>query len=220
MGFGDLSTTDGLKTLNEYLALRSYIDGFQPSQADNTIFEAFKNIPNAEFYHVLRWYKHISSYGDERKKFPGDKKPLTNFTVAKEETAALEKKDDDDDVDLFGSDDDDPEAEKLKEERVKLYNEKKSKKPGVIAKSSVVLDVKPWDDETDMKVMEGKVRSIQCDGLIWGASKLVPVGYGIHKLQIGCVVEDEKVSIDCLSEEIQGFEDVVQSVDVAAFNKI
>uniref|UniRef100_A0A4D5R9N5 Elongation factor 1-beta n=1 Tax=Scolopendra viridis TaxID=118503 RepID=A0A4D5R9N5_SCOVI len=220
MGFGDLSTTEGLKSLNDYLALRSYIEGYQPSQADTTIFEAFKDSPKTEFYHVLRWYKHISSYGDDRKKFPGEKKQLSEFTTTKQEIAAPEKKDDDDDVDLFGSDNDDPEAERLKEERVKMYNEKKSKKPGVIAKSSVVLDVKPWDDETDMKLMEEKVRSIQHDGLVWGASKLVPVGYGIHKLQIGCVVEDEKVSIDCLSEEIQEFEDVVQSVDVAAFNKI
>ena len=41
--------------------------------------------------------------------------------------------------------------------------------PGVIAKSSVTLDVKPWDDETDMKDMETKVRSIVMDGLLWGA---------------------------------------------------
>lgn len=58
------------------------------------------------------------------------------------------------------------------------------------------------------------------DGLVWGASKLVPVGYGINKLQIICVVEDDKVSIDLLTEEIQNFEDFVQSVDIAAFNKI
>lgn len=58
------------------------------------------------------------------------------------------------------------------------------------------------------------------DGLIWGASKLVPVGYGINKLQIMCVVEDAKVSVDLLVETIQEFEDFVQSVDIAAFNKI
>ena len=48
----------------------------------------------------------------------------------------------------------------------------------------------------------------------------MPVGYGIQKLQIICVVEDEKVSIDLLTETIQEFEDFVQSVDIAAFNKI
>jgi translation elongation factor EF-1beta len=52
-------------------------------------------------------------------------------------------------------------------------------------------------------------------------AKLVPVGYGIKKLQITCVVEDEKISIEELSEDITTqFEDNVQSVDVAAFNKI
>lgn len=64
------------------------------------------------------------------------------------------------------------------------------------------------------------LRSIEMDGLIWGASKLVPVGYGINKLQIMCVVEDAKVSVDLLVEKIQEFEDFVQSVDIAAFNKI
>lgn len=130
--------------------------------------------------------------------------------------------DDDDDVDLFGSDneEDDAEAQRIRDERVNAYAAKKSKKPALIAKSSVLLDVKPWDDETDMKEMEKHVRSIEMDGLFWGAAKLVPVGYGIKKLQIICVIEDEKVSTDLLSEQIEAFEDVVQSVDIAAFNKI
>lgn len=66
-----------------------------------------------------------------------------------------------------------------------------------------------WDDETDMAKMEECVRSIHMDGLVWGASKLVPVGYGIKKLQIQCVVEDEKVGTDILEEEITKFEDYV-----------
>ncbi len=35
-----------------------------------------------------------------------------------------------------------------------------------------------------------------------------------------CVVEDLKVSVDELQEKIEEFEDFVQSVDVAAMNKI
>jgi translation elongation factor EF-1beta len=41
----------------------------------------------------------------------------------------------------------------------------------VIAKSNVILDVKPWDDETDMKAMEAKVRTIAMEGLVWGVCK-------------------------------------------------
>ncbi|XP_049930500.1 eukaryotic translation elongation factor 1 delta a (guanine nucleotide exchange protein) isoform X1 [Epinephelus moara] len=128
--------------------------------------------------------------------------------------------DEDDDIDLFGSDEEDEEAARIKQERLDAYAAKKSKKPALIAKSSILLDVKPWDDETDMAKLEECVRSVQMDGLLWGASKLVPVGYGIKKLQINCVVEDDKVGTDILEEEITKFEDYIQSVDVAAFNKI
>ena len=65
----------------------------------------------------------------------------------------------------------DAEAARIREERLKAYAEKKNKKPGPIAKSQILLDCKPWDDETDMKAMEDKVRTIQMDGLNWGASK-------------------------------------------------
>ncbi|XP_070796360.1 elongation factor 1-delta isoform X2 [Pituophis catenifer annectens] len=154
------------------------------------------------------------------------KKVVLPSAAIKEESlggaAAAASSEEDDDIDLFGSDEEeeDQEAARLREERLKQYAEKKSKKPGLIAKSSILLDVKPWDDETDMAKMEECVRSVQMDGLVWGASKLVPVGYGIKKLQIQCVVEDDKVGTDILEEEITKFEDYVQSVDIAAFNKI
>lgn len=140
-------------------------------------------------------------------------------TPAPAKPAAAAK--DDDDFDLFGDDDkDSAEAEKLREERVKAYADKKAKKPEVIAKSSVLLDVKVWDDETDMGALEKSVRSILMDGLVWGSSKLVPVAFGVKKLQIQCVIEDDKVSTEVLEEKICEFEDYVQSVDIAAFNKI
>lgn len=74
----------------------------------------------------------------------------------------------------------------------------------------IILDVKPWDDETDMKALEEGVLQIQMDGLVWGARKLVAVGYGIKKLQISCVVEDDKVGVDDLSDKITELEDYVQ----------
>jgi len=130
--------------------------------------------------------------------------------------------DDDDDVDLFGSSDEEESEEKkrITEERLKAYHEKKSKKPALIAKTSVLLDIKPWDDETDMDKMLECAKTIEKDGLVWGAHKLVPVGYGIKKLQLMCVVEDEKVSIDELCDQIQEFEDFVQSVDISSMSKI
>lgn len=67
-------------------------------------------------------------------------------TTVQQKTAPAKKEEDeeeeDDDFDPFGSDDDE-EAEKIKEQRLKEYAEKKAKKPVLIAKSSILLDVKP-----------------------------------------------------------------------------
>ncbi|XP_053170502.1 elongation factor 1-beta [Scomber japonicus] len=225
MGFGDLNSAAGLKVLNGFLAERSYIEGFVASQADVAVFEAVSAAPPADLCHALRWFNHIKSYQSQKSSLPGVKKPLGQYGPAgladSTQSSAPAKEDDDDDIDLFGSDEEeDAEATRLKEERLAQYAAKKSKKPALIAKSSILLDVKPWDDETDMSKLEECVRSIQMDGLVWGQSKLVPVGYGIKKLQIGCVVEDDKVGTDILEEQITAFEDFVQSMDVAAFNKI
>ncbi|KAJ3598908.1 hypothetical protein NHX12_032871 [Muraenolepis orangiensis] len=156
---------------------------------------------------------------------PASSAPCTNGTAPKQQkisTPEDEDDDADDDFELFGDEEEDDggEAERIKEQRLKEYAERKAKKPALIAKSSILLDVKPWDDETDMVKLEECVRSVQADGLLWGASKLVAVGYGIRKLQISCVVEDDKVGTDLLEEEITKFEDYIQSVDIAAFNKI
>ncbi|GAB1299467.1 Elongation factor 1-delta [Apodemus speciosus] len=148
--------------------------------------------------------------------------PMRQVEPPPKKGATPAEDDEDNDIDLFGSDEEeeDKEAARLREERLRQYAEKKAKKPTLVAKSSILLDVKPWDDETDMAQLETCVRSIQLDGLVWGGSKLVPVGYGIRKLQIQCVVEDDKVGTDLLEEEITKFEEHVQSVDIAAFNKI
>lgn len=86
--------------------------------------------------------------------------------------------------------------------------------------SSIIFDCKPWDDETDMKEMEAGVRAITLDGLTWQTSKFVEVAYGVKKLQIGCKVVDDIVSVDEIEEKIMELTDFVQSVDIAAFVKL
>merc|ERR1719299_313550 len=102
------------------------------------------------------------------KQFPKAEKDASAYVSGAAASAAA---DDDDDVDLFGSDEeeDDEEKKRITEERLKAYAEKKAKKPKVIAKTSVLFDVKPWDDETDMDAMKESVKSIEMEGLVWGA---------------------------------------------------
>jgi len=140
-----------------------------------------------------------------------------------------ESDDDDDDDDFFASSDEEDEAskkaaEELKAKRVAEYNARKAakeeKKGKVIAKSSITFDVKPWDDETDLDALLVKIKAIEMEGLLWGTAQKKPLAYGIFKLSVTCVVEDDKVGSDDLTEKIEAFEDEVQSVDIAAFQKI
>ncbi|KAF9993940.1 Translation elongation factor 1 beta [Entomortierella chlamydospora] len=196
--------------LNSLFEARSYVAGYEVSDKDTEVFNALPEGPNEAAYpHAARWYKHIAEVKGLSAK-AGSAAP-----------AAAAAEDDDEDVDLFGSDDEvDEEAEKIKQQRLAEYAAKKALKPKTIAKSMCTLDVKPWDDETDMKALEDHVRSISMEGLLWGQSKLVPIGYGIKKLQINCVIEDELVSLDVLEEKIMEAEDYVQSMDMAAMQKI
>merc|ERR1711964_114376 len=218
------STMVAIDALNAFVADKSYVNGYTPSQADVTVFKAVAEAPSAQSPHAARWYKHIASYESEFSSLSGDNSksaddliPAVASTSKAAPAAAAEEEDDD--IDLFGSDDEevDAEAERVKQERLAAYAAKKATKP----KSIATLDVKPWDDETDMKALEAGVREIEQDGLVWGLSKLVPVGYGVSKLQITVVIEDEKVSLDDLQDKIAtDLEEFVQSSDIQAMQKL
>ncbi|CAR23404.1 Translation elongation factor 1B subunit beta eEF-1Bb [Lachancea thermotolerans] len=208
MSFTDFSKIETLKELNTFLADKSYIEGTSASQADVSVYKAFQQA----YPDFARWFNHIAVKSGQFDSLPAAKAPA----------APAEAEDDDDDVDLFGSSDEevDEEAEKLKAKRLAEYNAKKAAKPKPAAKSIVTLDVKPWDDETDLEEMLAGVKSIEMDGLVWGAHQWIPLGFGIKKLQINLVVEDAKVSLEDLQVAIEEDEDHVQSTDIAAMSKL
>jgi len=249
---------DQLTSLNTYLSDKSYIVGYHASSVDEEVFGKVdakliiihidNDIKKPLVYpYVSRWYNHIKSLkGDgsqkfEPHKFSKESEESTKYEKFVEElkqkaagpsaSSAPAKKEKDED-DLFGDDDeDDEEYERQLQARKKAAEDAKGKKEKEkpIAKSSVVLDVKGWGDETDMGEVEKLVRAIEMDGLVWGASKLVDLAYGIKKLQISCVVVDDLVSVEELQERIQNGDpdnedaknaDLIQSTDIQAFNKI
>ena len=225
MSFGDLKSPADLQVLNNYLADKSYIEWYMPSKADVAVFEAVSSPPLANLCHALHWYSHITSYEKEKASLSGVKQALGKYGPANvadtTESGATDSKDNDD-IDRFISEqgEQSEEAKRLREECVAPYESKKAQNPDLVAKSSILLDVKPWDSDRDIAKLEECIRSVQEDGLVWASSKLVLVGYGIKILQIQCVVEGDKVGTDMLEEQITAFDEYVQSMEVAAFNKI
>ncbi|KAF2291784.1 hypothetical protein GH714_035589 [Hevea brasiliensis] len=209
--FSDLHTESGLKSLDEFLARKSYISGDKLSKDDIKVYAAVLGsleMPSPMPASGTTAYLHILPQAVGVR--------IGGKAAAPVKEAAADG--DDDDLDLFG--DETEEEKKAAEEREAAKKPAKKKESG---KSSVLLDVKPWDDETDMKKLEEAVRSVEMPGLLWGASKLVPVGYGIKKLQIMLTIVDDLVSVDSLIEEhltVEPCSEHVQSCDIVAFNKI
>ncbi|XP_073103513.1 elongation factor 1-delta 1 [Elaeis guineensis] len=230
--FHNLNSESGLKKLDDYLLSRSYITGYQASKDDLAVHAALSTAPSLEYVNVARWFNHIDALlkmcgvtGEgagvkiESSASVAEEAPSSAPVAEKKVPAADDDDDDDDDVDLFGEETE--EEKKAAEERAAAVKASGKKKES--GKSSVLLDVKPWDDETDMQKLEEAVRSVQMEGLLWGASKLAPVGYGIKKLQIMMTIVDDLVSVDSLIEDhllVEPANEYIQSCDIVAFNKI
>merc|ERR1711934_546237 len=134
---------------------------------------------------------------------------------------------------------------------------KKSKKRRPPQRSEIIMDVKPYDSQTDLEALAAKIKATKLtdlrdkeypgpneDGDTWGfleaeAQKvderitlesghnwganhnLEEMAYGIKKLRIQCVVQNELVGSDLLISLIEEtWPDDVQSVDVASFQKM
>ena len=90
--------------------------------------------------------------------------------------------------------------------------QKKTKKVPPVAKSLVVLEVKPWGPDVDLDTLGKRIYTeITQDGLFWKTEfKKEPVAFGVFKIVIGMTIEDDKVSVDDLIEKItEQFEEEV-----------
>jgi len=244
----ELGNAKGLKEFNDYLLFFSYVEGYTPSNEDSEMFNSLDSCPKDEYKNIIRWYRHINSFSEEERaswsdlqaqveeeapaeenveETPVEETPVEETPVEEtpaEETTQSDIKAQEEDFNLFEDDEEteeDIEHQKEIERKAKEQNDKKKLSGKVIiARSSVLFDVKPYDSETNMVELEEKVRSIEMEGLEWKASKLVEICYGIKKLTINAIVIDDKVSVDDIEEKITEFEDYVQSVDIAGFNKL
>lgn len=236
-----LNGTSGQKRLNGWLGSRCFCTGFTPSPLDNQVLAALggffndKSCPN-----VYRWAKHVLSYSEEERASWGAA-PAAAAKPAKKAAKKPEKDeddvddlfddDDDDDVDdLFGDDEEDISdtiarkiaADKELQERMKKKAEK-AKKRGP-EKTMFVFDVKPFDTETDLEALAKTLKATTLDGIVcWGEEhKFLPVAFGIKKLRISMIVEDDKLCQDDLEDHINadGRDDMIQSIDLYTMSKV
>jgi len=229
----DITKPESLSELEKHLSTNLFIGGQTPNAQDAYTYELFgQNTPDVEKYPgIAGWYFNLhyfflvrESWKVEKAKSP--KKSPTKKSPTKKKPAPAEKKEDDID-DMFG--DDEPketeEEKKARQEKMKKDAENKKKgekkKEAVIAKSLVLLDVKVFEMEQDLDELAKKIKQIEFKGLTWKEQhKIEEIAFGMKKLVVGMVVEDEAVSVDDIIEKICSWESEVQSVDIKSFDKI
>mmetsp|Transcript_44573 Transcript_44573/g.82674 ORF Transcript_44573/g.82674 Transcript_44573/m.82674 type:complete len:243 (-) Transcript_44573:281-1009(-) len=235
----DTSNDAGLAALNTFLESRSYVVGFAPTKTDVELYNTLGKAPNAtSFPNVHRFYTHIGSFTDaQRSGFPAGVASSSAAVAAgaggpaKGKGKGKKDDSDSDSDDMFADSDDDSKGKakakaaaakaKAKAKAAAAAKSAKPKKAAPIAKTQVVYEVKTLEAGQDMAALEAAIRSITIDGLTWGEQfGVVDVAFGIQKLIVQCVIEDDKVELVDIEEKIEAFEDQVQSLDLATMNRL
>ena len=84
------------------------------------------------------------------------------------------------------------------------------------------MNFKVFEQEQNLDELARKIKEVEVDGLVWRQEhSKKPIAFGMEKLEIGCIIEDDKVGTDDLFEKLQGkWEDEIQSIDIVQFQKL
>lgn len=230
-----------VELLEKHLATRSYVTGFSLSADDKKQIATLSGVPcKKSFPNSWRWATHVVALTGHTFCTKGACAGAKSSSAPAPAAAAA----DEDDFDMGFGDDDDEElndegenaaeaaataarkarmeaALKLKQDKDAKDGKVKADKPKPVEKSLVVLEVKPWEADTDLEKVWHLIKEYTQEGLVWGESfKLEPVAYGIMKLVMTCTIVDSLVLLDDVTENIEALDQFVQSVNIASMNKI
>lgn len=130
------------------------------------------------------------------------------------------------DEDLFASSDSESEeTKKAKEETRKKIAEAKATggKLKKVDRSMIVMEIKPWGNETDMKPILNTIKDkVVMEGLTWGVGEIKDGHFGVKYIVMPAVIIDDLCSTDELCDKIIEVytDDVIQNVDIVSFNKM
>jgi elongation factor 1-beta len=228
------------------LTTAQWLGGQGPSDEDAKVCKEMKaSPPTVAHPHLFAWFSLCSKFQDcitstwkaapaaaaKGGKGKGKAAAAPKKEAPKPKVEEKKPAEEDDMDDLFGEDEDEEAAAEARDHaamlRGKAFEAKKKAaaeaagKAPLEAKSLIIWEVKPVDDETDLQALGKRIIAITMDGLFWKTEfKTAPIAYGIEKLIIGATILDAKVSTDDVQELIEEMEDMVQSVDIQSFNKL
>merc|ERR1711957_86689 len=239
MGF----TAEDLQACETFLNENQFLSGKDlPGADDMGVLEGLNangTIPDFEAYpNVFGWFwtlnalnapcralYNVASKADAPKKGgkPEKKEEKPEKKEEKPAPAPVAADDDEDSFDPFADETEEDKAAEEEAEKTRKLAEEKSKKTKkvVIAKSLVTFDVKGYELGQDFEALAKKIKSeITMDGLVWmDKHETKEIAFGMKKLQIVMLIEDEKIATEDVFEVIESWDEEVQSTDIVSFAK-
>lgn len=227
-----IANEEGVTAVEAFLAENAYLSGGNSPGAQDA--DLLTEIETAKFVcsptttpNLFGWWWTLAPFRQNARDLwrKGGDKGGKAKKAPKAKKAAAPAEEEDDDVDgLFDSDSAaEEEAQKQKEARKaeKEKAEKAKKKKKKIAKSIVVFEVKGYEVDCDWNAMADKIRAeVNMEGLTWmDVHEIVPIAFGMKKLQMSCIIVDDLVGTDDIFDKITVWEDDVQSCDIVSFDK-
>ena len=199
-------TPEKLKEINFSLNDKLFINGDQPSSDDAEIFEKIRHnfiLDKGDYPNIFAWLQFMTLF---------ENKVIESWKINKKgkNKNKNEEENEEDEFNLL--------LNKIYEEKQKKSKNKNNENE--IHYSFVLLEIKVWDSEQDLDALAKKIQNIEKEGLVWNKEyKLKEIIFGIQKILMGLIVNDDIISIDEIIDEIQSWEDEVQSIEMA-FNKL
>ena len=199
-------TPEKLKEINFSLNDKLFTNGDQPSSEDAEIFEKIRHnfiLDKGDYPNIFAWLQFMTLF---------ENKVIESWKINKKgkNKNKNEEENEEDEFNLL--------LNKIYEEKQNKSNNKNNENE--IHYSFVLLEIKVWDSEQDLDALAKKIQNIEKEGLVWKKEyKLKEIIFGIQKILMGLIVNDDIISIDEIIDEIQSWEDEVQSIEMA-FNKL
>ncbi len=196
-------TPEKLEEINSSVNDKLFINVDQPSSEDAEIFKKIRHnfrLDKGLYPNIFAWLQFMTLF---------ENKVIESWKINKK-GKNNEEENEEDEFNLL--------LNKIYEEKQKKSKNKNNENE--IHYSFVLLEIKVWDSEQDLDALAKKIQNIEKEGLVWNKEyKLKEIIFGIQKILMGLIVNDDIISIDEIIDEIQSWEDEVQSIEMA-FNKL
>ncbi len=217
-----------LLEIDNFLNNNAYLSGKSlPGTDDARVLGLLEEAPDRTKYpNLFSWWWNLSPFQEPARALWGEsakgkkKEKKVEKKVEKKEEKKVEEDESDD---LFGSDDEDDEEAIMALKEKKMKAEMKNMTKEEKQRSRVTFEVKGFEVGQDFEGLSKRIKKdIQPDGLIWEIPiKVLPLAFGMMKLQMSCKILNSKINTDNVWEMMQEkYPEEIQSIDVTDFQKV